>query len=132
LRVFIFEIFRFLIIHHDKAKSTAKTACKQASVYFPASATREILDEFWPYFCEAGSDQFNQRCLSAFHTFLPVKVYPEEIDSTVGLWFNDLMEKWMNLDIPKQWEKRIVSKLFCEFFRYFFRYFLSFFVWNYF
>jgi len=41
-----------------------------------------------------------------------VKVYPEEIDSTVGLWFNDLMEKWMNLDIPKQWEKRLVSKLF--------------------
>ena len=77
-----------------------------------ASATREILDEFWPYFCEAGSDQFNQRCLSAFHTFLPVKVYPEEIDSTVGLWFNDLMEKWMNLDIPKQWEKRLVPNFF--------------------
>ena len=43
-----------------------------------------------------------------------MKVYPEEIDSTVGLWFNDLMEKWMNLDIPKQWEKRLVSKLFSK------------------
>ena len=86
---------------------------------FKASATREILDEFWPYFCEAGSDQFNQRCLSAFHTFLPVKVYPEEIDSTVGLWFNDLMEKWMNLDIPKQWEKRLVSKFFSKIFLHF-------------
>ena len=96
---------RFLIIHPEKAKSSIKVACKNASTHFPASATREILDEFWPMFCRIGSEKFNNRALSDLSTFLTVRVYPEEIPNTVGLWFDQLMEMWMTLDVPSSWEK---------------------------
>ena len=62
------------------------------------SATREILDEFMPLLCPIGStDQYNQNCLLGLFTFLPVKVFPEEIPDTIDLWFSDIMDLWMSL-----------------------------------
>ena len=64
-----------------------------------------------PFFCEAGHDSYTNRCLSSLHTFLPVKVYPEEIPDTVELWFDKMMEKWMTLDLPKGWESKSLVPL---------------------
>ena len=55
-----------------------------------ASATREILDEFMPYFCPVGFDSFNNYALTGLTTFLPINVYPEEIPQTIDLWFRTL------------------------------------------
>ena len=64
------------------------------------------MDEFTPYLCPVGStDQYNSNALTGLHTFLPVKVFPEEIPETIDLWFSDIMDLWMGLDQNKNWEK---------------------------
>ena len=44
-------------------------------------------------------------------TFLPIRLYPEEIPLSVDLWLPKLMDIWMKLDQSKRWEKSIIAPL---------------------
>lgn len=61
--------------------------------YFPASATKEILEEFRPKLCPFNSTEITN-AVEYLSQFLPICVKPEEAAISYELWFKEFMDLW--------------------------------------
>lgn len=82
-------IFRY----RPSLEGTICTVIRNARIYFPASATQEILDEFRPMFCPFSSRDITV-ALQYLEMLLPVCVKPEEAAISYELWVTELMQLW--------------------------------------
>ncbi|CAH0550528.1 unnamed protein product [Brassicogethes aeneus] len=79
---------------------------RAARIYFPASATQDILDEFRPYLCP-----FNSEITSAIQLlemFLPICVKPEEADISYKLWLEEFLTLWDVCHNASTWENHMM------------------------
>ncbi|CAH1169598.1 unnamed protein product [Phaedon cochleariae] len=79
-------------------------ACK---VYFPASCTQEILDEFRPRMCAFNTVEMS-KIIKCFELFLPNHSKPEEANIGYKLWFEELMNLWDMCHDDNQWENNMM------------------------
>uniref|UniRef100_A0AAQ5YND7 Proteasome activator Blm10 mid region domain-containing protein n=1 Tax=Amphiprion ocellaris TaxID=80972 RepID=A0AAQ5YND7_AMPOC len=70
--------------------------------YFPASSTKEMLDEWRPLLCVF--DMVMQKAISNMELFLPTIMPPEEHSQGFQMWFEELMNLWMSVQNQPSWE----------------------------
>ncbi|KAJ8924060.1 hypothetical protein NQ315_006837 [Exocentrus adspersus] len=80
---------------------------RTAKVYFPASATQEVLDEFKPRLCPFDSSGMSHT-MEYLELFLPICTKPEEADIGYKLWFEELMTLWDVCHNACTWEHYIM------------------------
>uniref|UniRef100_A0A669AYM5 Proteasome activator Blm10 mid region domain-containing protein n=1 Tax=Oreochromis niloticus TaxID=8128 RepID=A0A669AYM5_ORENI len=80
---------------------------KSCRLYFPASSTKEMLDEWRPLLCVF--DVVMQKAISNMELFLPTIMPPEEHSQGFQLWFDELMNLWMSLQNQPSWEGHLVN-----------------------
>ena len=76
-------------------------------VYFPLSATQEILDELRPNLCPL-DDAMMTKSLEALEWFLPVQLPPEHRSIGYELWFNEFMTLWEVCYNAPEWENEMM------------------------
>ncbi|XP_060526500.1 proteasome activator complex subunit 4-like [Cylas formicarius] len=76
-------------------------------IYFPASSTQEILDEFRPKLCPFNSAEISS-AIQYMELFLPSAVKPEEADISYNLWFNEFMNLWEVCHNAGTWENHMM------------------------
>ncbi|VEN57554.1 unnamed protein product [Callosobruchus maculatus] len=84
-------------------EATLFSAVRMCKVYFPASATKEILDEFKQYLCPFNSGDMSY-AMECMELFLPCHVKPSEADISYKLWFDEFMTLWNNCQEACPWE----------------------------
>uniref|UniRef100_A0A669B5V1 Proteasome activator Blm10 mid region domain-containing protein n=1 Tax=Oreochromis niloticus TaxID=8128 RepID=A0A669B5V1_ORENI len=84
-----------------------KALIKSCRLYFPASSTKEMLDEWRPLLCVF--DVVMQKAISNMELFLPTIMPPEEHSQGFQLWFDELMNLWMSLQNQPSWEGHLVN-----------------------
>uniref|UniRef100_A0A6P7GVF6 Proteasome activator complex subunit 4B-like n=1 Tax=Diabrotica virgifera virgifera TaxID=50390 RepID=A0A6P7GVF6_DIAVI len=80
---------------------------RSCKVYFPASATQEILDEFRPKMCIFNHSEI-ANTIKFLEIFLPNSTKPEEADISYKLWFEELMNLWDTCQDDSSWENNIM------------------------
>uniref|UniRef100_A0A8C4HXU1 Proteasome activator complex subunit 4 n=1 Tax=Dicentrarchus labrax TaxID=13489 RepID=A0A8C4HXU1_DICLA len=75
--------------------------------YFPASSTKEMLDEWRPLLCVF--DVVMQKAISNMELFLPTIMPPEEHSQAFQLWFDELMSLWTSVQNQPSWEGHLVN-----------------------
>ncbi|KAF7667140.1 hypothetical protein LDENG_00077040 [Lucifuga dentata] len=75
--------------------------------YFPASSTKEMLDEWHPLLCVF--DVVMQKAISNMELFLPTIMSPKEHSQGFQLWFHELMNLWMSVQNQPSWEGHLVN-----------------------
>uniref|UniRef100_A0AAQ5YF29 Proteasome activator Blm10 mid region domain-containing protein n=1 Tax=Amphiprion ocellaris TaxID=80972 RepID=A0AAQ5YF29_AMPOC len=75
---------------------------KSCRLYFPASSTKEMLDEWRPLLCVF--DMVMQKAISNMELFLPTIMPPEEHSQGFQMWFEELMNLWMSVQNQPSWE----------------------------
>ncbi|KAL3286253.1 hypothetical protein HHI36_000763 [Cryptolaemus montrouzieri] len=83
-------------------------ACKLCRIYFPASATQEILDECKPHLCPFNEADMSEY-LSTMEIFLPICVKDEEAPISYDLWFSEFMDLWKSCINDNIWENSMMS-----------------------
>ncbi|KAJ8979647.1 hypothetical protein NQ317_001354 [Molorchus minor] len=81
---------------------------RASGVYFPASATQEILDEFRPRLCPFNSSNISNT-VQYLELFLPCCVKPEEADIGYKLWFDEFMTLWDVCHNACAWENHMMG-----------------------
>ncbi|KAL1501106.1 hypothetical protein ABEB36_006493 [Hypothenemus hampei] len=84
-------------------QTTLFSTIRDCKVYFPASATQEILDELRPKLCPYKSGTMS----TATHyldLLLPNAVKPEEASISYKLWFEEFMNLWQACNNAHFWE----------------------------
>ncbi|CAI5658584.1 unnamed protein product [Oreochromis niloticus] len=84
-----------------------KALIKSCRLYFPASSTKEMLDEWRPLLCVF--DVVMQKAISNMELFLPTIMPPEEHSQGFQLWFDELINLWMSLQNQPSWEGHLVN-----------------------
>uniref|UniRef100_A0A3B4F3K3 Proteasome activator complex subunit 4B-like n=1 Tax=Pundamilia nyererei TaxID=303518 RepID=A0A3B4F3K3_9CICH len=84
-----------------------KALIKSCRLYFPASSTKEMLDEWRPLLCVF--DVVMQKAISNMELFLPTIMPLEEHSQGFQLWFDELMNLWMSLQNQPSWEGHLVN-----------------------
>uniref|UniRef100_A0A8C6U6I8 Proteasome activator subunit 4b n=1 Tax=Neogobius melanostomus TaxID=47308 RepID=A0A8C6U6I8_9GOBI len=84
-----------------------KALVKSCRLYFPASSTREMLDEWRPLLCVF--DVAMQKAISNMELFLPTITPVEEHSQGFQLWFDELMTLWMSVQNQPSWEGHLVN-----------------------
>nr|XP_046233652.1 proteasome activator complex subunit 4B-like [Scatophagus argus] len=84
-----------------------KALIKSCRLYFPASSTKEMLDEWRPLLCVF--DVVMQKAISNMELFLPTIMPPEEHSQGFQLWFDELMNLWMSVQNQPSWEGHLVN-----------------------
>uniref|UniRef100_A0A3B5LCD9 Proteasome activator Blm10 mid region domain-containing protein n=1 Tax=Xiphophorus couchianus TaxID=32473 RepID=A0A3B5LCD9_9TELE len=84
-----------------------KALIKSCRLYFPASSTKEMLDEWRPLLCVF--DVVMQKAISNMELFLPTIMPPEEHSQGFQLWFDELMNLWMSVQNQPTWEGHLVN-----------------------
>ncbi|CAG9839520.1 unnamed protein product [Diabrotica balteata] len=80
---------------------------RSCKVYFPASVTQEILDEFRPKMCIFNHSEI-ANTIKFLEIFLPNSTKPEEADISYRLWFEELMNLWDSCQDDSSWENNIM------------------------
>uniref|UniRef100_A0AAQ5ZZM2 Proteasome activator Blm10 mid region domain-containing protein n=1 Tax=Amphiprion ocellaris TaxID=80972 RepID=A0AAQ5ZZM2_AMPOC len=80
---------------------------KSCRLYFPASSTKEMLDEWRPLLCVF--DMVMQKAISNMELFLPTIMPPEEHSQGFQMWFEELMNLWMSVQNQPSWEGHLVN-----------------------
>ncbi|XP_072396223.1 proteasome activator complex subunit 4-like [Diabrotica undecimpunctata] len=80
---------------------------RSCKVYFPASVTQEILDEFRPKMCIFNHSEI-ANTIKFLEIFLPNSTKPEEADISYRLWFEELMNLWDTCQDDSSWENNIM------------------------
>ncbi|KYB26764.1 proteasome activator complex subunit 4 [Tribolium castaneum] len=88
-------------------EGTLMNVIRLARIYFPASATQEILDEFRPRLCPMSSPTILS-AIQYLEIFLPVCVKPEEAAISYDLWFEELMTLWNACHNASAWEDHMM------------------------
>ncbi|XP_056636067.1 proteasome activator complex subunit 4-like [Diorhabda sublineata] len=76
-------------------------------VYFPASATQDILDEFRPRLCVFNQSEMTTT-IRYLELFLPNSMKLEEADISYKLWFEELMNIWDTCQDDSSWENSMM------------------------
>uniref|UniRef100_A0A673KJN7 Proteasome activator complex subunit 4A n=1 Tax=Sinocyclocheilus rhinocerous TaxID=307959 RepID=A0A673KJN7_9TELE len=76
-------------------------------IYFPESATQEMLDEWRPLMCPF--DVTMQTAMGYFELFLPTTLPPELHDKGFKLWFDEFISLWVSVQNLPSWEANLVS-----------------------
>ncbi|XP_061562704.1 LOW QUALITY PROTEIN: proteasome activator complex subunit 4B-like [Phycodurus eques] len=84
-----------------------KALVKSCRPYFPASSTKEMLDEWRPLLCVF--DTVMQKAIGTMELFLPTIMPPEEHDQGFRLWFDELMDLWLSVQNQPSWEGHLVN-----------------------
>ncbi|XP_042364278.1 proteasome activator complex subunit 4B [Plectropomus leopardus] len=84
-----------------------KALIKSCRLYFPASSTKEMLDEWRPLLCVF--DMVMQKAVSNMELFLPTIMPPEEHSQGFLLWFDELMSLWTSVQNQPSWEGHLVN-----------------------
>ncbi|KAM9336338.1 proteasome activator complex subunit 4B-like [Symphorus nematophorus] len=84
-----------------------KALIKSCRLYFPASSTQEMLDEWRPLLCVF--DVVMQKAISNMELFLPTVMPPEEHGQAFHLWFDELMNLWTSVQNQPSWEGHLVN-----------------------
>ncbi|XP_034049345.1 proteasome activator complex subunit 4B-like [Thalassophryne amazonica] len=84
-----------------------KALIKSCRLYFPASSTKEMLDEWRPLLCVF--DVVMQKAISNMELFLPTIMPPQEHSQGFHLWFDELMNLWMSVQNQPSWELHLVN-----------------------
>uniref|UniRef100_A0A3P8U275 Uncharacterized protein n=1 Tax=Amphiprion percula TaxID=161767 RepID=A0A3P8U275_AMPPE len=84
-----------------------KALIKSCRLYFPASSTKEMLDEWRPLLCVF--DMVMQKAISNMELFLPTIMPPEEHSQGFQMWFEELMNLWMSVQNQPSWEGHLVN-----------------------
>ncbi|XP_074520213.1 proteasome activator complex subunit 4B [Halichoeres trimaculatus] len=84
-----------------------KALIKSCRLYFPASSTQEMLDEWRPLLCVF--DVIMQKAISNMELFLPTIMPPEEHSQGFQLWFDELMALWTAVQNQPTWEGHLVN-----------------------
>ncbi|KAK9752669.1 Proteasome-substrate-size regulator, mid region [Popillia japonica] len=79
-----------------------------ARIYFPVTATQEILDEFRPQLCPYSNSEIAS-AIEYLEIFLPIVVKPEEADLGYKLWFEELMNLWEVCHNANIWESHLAT-----------------------
>uniref|UniRef100_A0A8C6PNM7 Proteasome activator Blm10 middle HEAT repeats region domain-containing protein n=1 Tax=Nothobranchius furzeri TaxID=105023 RepID=A0A8C6PNM7_NOTFU len=80
-----------------------KAVIKSCRLYFPASSTKEMLEEWRPLLCVF--DVVMQKAISNMELFLPTIMPPRG----ARLWFDELMSLWMSVQNQPSWEGHLVN-----------------------
>ncbi|XP_026207401.1 proteasome activator complex subunit 4B-like [Anabas testudineus] len=96
-----------LIWFPNSVDHTLKALIKSCRLYFPASSTREMLDEWRPLLCVF--DVVMQKAVSNMELFLPTIMPPQEHSQGFQLWFDELMNLWMSVQNQPSWEGHLVN-----------------------
>ncbi|KAL7869287.1 hypothetical protein AOLI_G00132750 [Acnodon oligacanthus] len=88
-------------------ENVLKTLVKSCRLYFPESATQEMLDEWRPLLCPF--DVTMQKAISYFELFLPTIMPPEQHHKGFKLWFDELMGLWVSVQNLPSWEGNLVN-----------------------
>lgn len=99
-------MYRYL----SSLENTITHVIRDARLYFPASATQEMLDEFRPYLCPLSCSEISFG-LEYLEMFLPICVKPDEASISYELWFKEFMDLWETCNNGSNWE--MVNKLAC-------------------
>ncbi|KAF3853760.1 hypothetical protein F7725_014448 [Dissostichus mawsoni] len=79
-----------------------KALIKSCRLYFPASCTKEMLDEWRPLLCVF--DMVMQKAISNMELFLPTIMPQEEHSQGFQLWFDELINLWISVQNQPSWE----------------------------
>ncbi|XP_066249765.1 proteasome activator complex subunit 4B-like [Euwallacea similis] len=93
-------------------QTTLCNAIRSCKVYFPASATQEILDEFRPMLCPFDNSKI-AFAIQHLELFLPNAVKPEEADISYKLWFEEFMNLWEVCHNAGAWENNMMWLMSC-------------------
>lgn len=91
----------------NSVENVLKTLVKSCRLYFPQSATQEMLDEWRPLLCPF--DVTMQKAISYFELFLPTIMSPEQHHKGFKLWFDELMGLWVTVQNLPSWEGSLVN-----------------------
>ncbi|TSK14769.1 Proteasome activator complex subunit 4B [Bagarius yarrelli] len=91
----------------NSIENVLKTLVKSCRLYFPESATQEMLDEWRPLLCPF--DVTMQKAISYFELFLPTVMPPEQHQKGFNLWFDELMGLWVSVQNLPSWEGSLVN-----------------------
>nr|XP_034177609.1 proteasome activator complex subunit 4-like [Osmia lignaria] len=98
------EMYCFSSVH--KVAIIALIDC--AKVYFPLSATQEILDELRPTLCPLDVSTMS-KSLQILQWFLPVQLPPKYHSMGYQLWFDEFMTLWEVYHNIPEWETKIMD-----------------------
>lgn len=96
-----------LIWFPNSLEHILKALVKSCRLYFPASSTKEMLEEWRPLLCVF--DTVMQKSISNMELFLPTIMPPEEHGQGFRLWFDELMSLWMAVQNQPSWEGHLVN-----------------------
>ncbi|XP_061787911.1 proteasome activator complex subunit 4B-like [Nerophis lumbriciformis] len=96
-----------LIWFPNSVEHILKALIKSCRPYFPASSTKEMLEEWRPLLCVF--DVAMQKAISNMELFLPTIMPPEEHAQGFRLWFDELMELWVSVQNQPSWEGHLVN-----------------------
>lgn len=91
----------------NSVENVLKTLVKNCRLYFPESATQEMLDEWRPLLCPF--DVTMQKAIGYFELFLPTIMPPEQHYKGFKLWFDELMGLWVSVQNLPSWEGNLVN-----------------------
>uniref|UniRef100_A0A671S5T3 Proteasome activator complex subunit 4B-like n=1 Tax=Sinocyclocheilus anshuiensis TaxID=1608454 RepID=A0A671S5T3_9TELE len=91
----------------NSVENVLKTLVKSCRLYFPESATQEMLDEWRPLLCPF--DVTMQKAISYFELFLPTIMPPEQHHKGFKLWFDEMMDLWVSVQNLPAWEGNLVN-----------------------
>ncbi|XP_053094465.1 proteasome activator complex subunit 4B isoform X1 [Pangasianodon hypophthalmus] len=94
-------------VRKRSVENVLKTLVKSCRLYFPESATQEMLDEWRPLLCPF--DVTMQKAISYFELFLPTIMPPEQHHKGFKLWFDELMGLWVSVQNLPSWEGNLVN-----------------------
>lgn len=80
-------------IYSERTISNVKGLIDSIRCYFTLESTQELLDEGRPLLCPFDTSMLE--IMERFNDFLPTKVRPEEFQYTHQLWFNELINIWL-------------------------------------
>ncbi|XP_003702630.2 proteasome activator complex subunit 4A [Megachile rotundata] len=79
-----------------------------AKIYFPLSATQEILDELRPTLCPLNFP-IMYKSLQMLRSFLPVQLPPKHHSIGYELWFDEFMALWEVCHNVPEWETKMMD-----------------------
>uniref|UniRef100_A0A8C1Y874 Proteasome activator subunit 4b n=1 Tax=Cyprinus carpio TaxID=7962 RepID=A0A8C1Y874_CYPCA len=91
----------------NSVENVLKTLVKSCRLYFPESATQEMLDEWRPLLCPF--DVTMQKAIGYFELFLPTIMPPEQHHKGFKLWFDEMMDLWVSVQNLPAWEGNLVN-----------------------
>lgn len=93
--------------YFSSLESTLAALVYAAKVYFPVTATKEILDELRPCLCPFDTSTMTST-IETLEWFLPVNLPPKHHAMGHKLWFDELMSFWEVCHNAPNWEDEMM------------------------